>query len=164
MEKIGIEPGEHVLELGPGPGTFTVEASKMAGAEGVIHAVDIQPEMIAKVRDKLERSGIKNVVTHVASAYELPLPDSSIDRAYLVTVLTEIPDQDRALDEIRRVLKPGGILSLTEEFLDPDYPFAFETIKRAAKHGFILDKKIGSFWIYTINFRKDRVKGISGRP
>jgi ubiquinone/menaquinone biosynthesis C-methylase UbiE len=54
-----------------------------------------------------------------------------------VTVLPEIPDRRRALAELRRVLKPGGVLSITEEFVDPDYPL---------RHG--------NWWIYTLNFQK----------
>jgi ubiquinone/menaquinone biosynthesis C-methylase UbiE len=131
-----------------------VEASRRAGNEGLLYAVDIQPEMIEQVKEKIRNAGVDNVTTYVASAYELPLPDVSIDRAYLVTVMTEIPDQDRALEEVRRVLKSGGILSITEEFLDPDYPFSFETIRRVQKHGFRLEKKSGNFWIYTLNFKK----------
>jgi ubiquinone/menaquinone biosynthesis C-methylase UbiE len=67
-------------------------------------------------------------------------------------VLPEIPDQTRALAELRRVLKPGGVLSITEEFLDPDYPFAFETIRRAETAGFSLEQRFGNWWLYTLNF------------
>jgi hypothetical protein len=75
-------------------------------------------------------AGLANVETHVSDAYHLPLDDESVDRAFLVTVLPEIPNRQRALAELRRVLrspkpaegKLGGVLSITEEFLDPDYP------------------------------------------
>ena len=155
LDRVGIQPGECVLELGPGPGLFTVSAARLAGPEGRLVAVDIQPAMIALVEQRVKQSGLTNVETHVASAYELPLPDASVERAFLVTVLTEIPDPNRALREIRRVLKPGGVLSLTEEFLDPDYPFAFETIRRAEAAGFKLVQQFGNFWIYTLNFQKE---------
>jgi ubiquinone/menaquinone biosynthesis C-methylase UbiE len=59
-----------------------------------------------------------------------------VDRALVVTVLPEISDQNRALAELWRVLKPGGLLSITEEFIDPDYPFPFETIRRVEAAGF----------------------------
>jgi len=154
MDRIGIKPGEHVLELGPGPGAFTVKAAGKTGGSGLLTAVDIQPEMIGKLNEKLKKGGVENVRTHVASAYDLPLADACMDRVFLVTVLTEIPDQGRALDEIRRVLKPGGVLSVTEEFLDPDYPFASETIRMVTRHGFRFANKSGNFWVYTVNFTK----------
>ena len=93
--------------------------------------------------------------THIASAYELPLDDATIDRAFLIAVLPEISDQARALAELHRVLKPGGLLSITEEFMDPDYPFAFEIIRRVEPAGFKLDQRFGNFFLYTLNFREE---------
>lgn len=154
LDRVGIRPGECVLELGPGPGAFTVDAARRAGSEGRLIAVDIQPQMIAQVEGRVREAGLTNVETHVASAYELPVADGSVDRAFLVTVLPEIPDQDRALAELYRVIKPGGRLSVTEEFYDPDYPFAFETIRRVEAAGFELEQRFGNFWVYTVNFRK----------
>jgi ubiquinone/menaquinone biosynthesis C-methylase UbiE len=80
--------------------------------------------------DKRVSAGLSNVETHVASAYDLPVPSASVDRAFLITVLMEIPDPNRALAELHRVIKPNGVLSITEQFPDPDYPFASETIQR----------------------------------
>ena len=154
LDRVGIQTGECVLELGPGPGAFTVDAARRVGSEGRIIAVDIQPEMIAQVEERVREANLSNVETHVASAYELPLENESIVRAFLVTVLPEIPDQNRALTELRRVLKPGGRLSITDEFMDPDYPFPAETIRRVGAAGFELEQRFGGFWVYTINFRR----------
>ena len=154
FDRIGIQAGETVLELGPGPGLFTVEAARRAGPDGHLIAVDIQPEMIAMVEARLQQTGLANVETHVASAHDLPFSDSSLDRAFLVTVLSEIPDPPRALAELHRTLKPGGMLSITEEFLDPDYPFASETIRRVEAAGFRLAERYGNVWMYTVNFTR----------
>jgi len=162
LDWVSIRPGERVLELGPGTGVFTVDAAQKVGPEGQLIAVDIQPKMIAQVEERVREAGLTNVETHVADACHLPLDDESVDRAFLVTVLPEIPDQDRALAELRRVLrspepaegKPGGLLSITEEFPDPDYPFASETIRRVEAAGFSLEQRFGNFWLYTVNFRK----------
>ncbi len=153
LDRVGIRPGERVLELGSGPGAFTVEAARRTEPGGTLVAVDIQPKMIAAVERKVREAGLTNVETHVAGAYELPLDDESIDRAFLVTVLPEIPDRQRALAELRRVLKPGGVLSITEEFPDPDYPLARTTIRWAEEAGFELAERHGNWWIYTLNFR-----------
>jgi ubiquinone/menaquinone biosynthesis C-methylase UbiE len=154
LDRVGIRPGEHVLELGPGPGIFTVETARRVGPEGRLVAVDIQPEMIAQVQKRVREAGLANVETQVSDAYHLPLDDESVDRAFLVTVLPEIPDRQRALAELRRVLKPDGVLSITEEFLDPDYPLARTTIRWAEKAGFELGERYGNWWVYTLNFRK----------
>jgi SAM-dependent methyltransferase len=154
LDRIGIQPGERVLELGPGPGAFTISAARLAGLEGSLIAVDIQPKMIAAVEKKVHAAGITNVETRIASAYELPMEDKSVDRAFLVTVLPEIPNRERALAELFRVLKPAGILSISEEFLDPDYPLARTTIRWVEAAGFKLAERYGNWWIYTLNFRK----------
>jgi ubiquinone/menaquinone biosynthesis C-methylase UbiE len=153
----GLRPGETVLELGPGPGAFTLEAAQRVGPAGKVIAVDIQPEMIAQVQARVQAAGVTNVDTHVASAYELPLEDASVDRTYLVTVLPEVPDPVRALREIRRVLKPGGVVSMTEEFLDPDYPRRATTTAWSEAAGFEAAGRYGNGWCYTLNFRKPLV-------
>jgi ubiquinone/menaquinone biosynthesis C-methylase UbiE len=145
LDRVGIQISERVLELGPGPGAFTVDAARCAGPEGRPIAVDIQPEMVARVERRVWEANLANVETHVAGAYDLPLESKSVDRAFLVTVLPEIPDQDRALAELWRVIKPGGRLSITEEFMDPDYPLPSETIRRVEAVGFELVQQFGNF-------------------
>ncbi len=149
----GIQPGEQVLELGPGPGAFTIAAARQVGPDGRLFAVDIQPRMIAQVRQKVQESGLSNVETHVANASDLPVSDKSIDRAFLISVLPEIPYQTRALAELRRVLSPDGILSITAEFADPDYLLTRETQRLLEQNGFMLVRKHGNWWRYTMNFQ-----------
>ena len=153
LDRVGIQPGDTVLEVGPGPGTFTLDAAQRAGPEGTVFAVDIQPEMIARLEQRLQKAGTSNIETRVASAYELPIEDATIDRAFLVTVLPEIPDPVRALREIRRTLKPGGRISITEEFPDPDYPRQSTTNRWVQAAGFELEERHGNWWLYTLNFR-----------
>jgi ubiquinone/menaquinone biosynthesis C-methylase UbiE len=156
LDRIGIRPGERVLELGPGPGAFTVPAARRAGVEGELIAVDIQPAMIAQVEQRVRDAGLTNVQAHVTGAYKLPLENASVDRAFLITVLPEIPDPGRALAELHRVLRPGATLSITEEFYDPDYLFAVETIRLAEEAGFRLVERFGNLWVYTVNFTKEK--------
>jgi len=154
LDRIGIQVGEQVLELGPGPGAFTVGAGRRVGAEGKLIAIDIQPEMIAQVEQRVREAKLTSVETHIASAHTLPLDDRSVDRAFLITVLPEIPDPARALAELHRVLRPDGVLSITEEFYDPDYLFLPETVRLVEAAGFRFDERFGNVWVYTANFRK----------
>ena len=155
LDRTGIRPRETVLEVGPGPGYFTPDVVRRVGPEGHVIAVDIQPEMIAMLERKLRAAGFaERVEMHVADAHALPLPDASVDRAFFVTVLPEIPDPVQALREVMRVLKPGGIVSMTENFLDPDYPRRVTTRRWAAAAGFVPEAEHGSWWHYTLNFRK----------
>jgi len=154
LARIGIQPGERVLELGPGPGAFTLGAAAKAGPDGQLIAVDIQPKMIAQVEQRVRDAGLSNVETHVASAHDLPLDAESVDRAFLITVLPEVPSPSRALAELHRVLRPNGVLSITEEFYDPDYLFVPETIRLVEAAGFRLEERFGNILVYTANFRK----------
>jgi ubiquinone/menaquinone biosynthesis C-methylase UbiE len=131
-----------------------VEAARRAEPGGTLVAVDIQAQMIAALEKRVQRAGATNVETHVASAYDLPLETNSVDRAFLVTVLPEIPDRHRALLELNRVLKPGGLLSISEEFLDPDYPLARTVVGWAREAGFELVEQHGNWFVYSLSFRK----------
>lgn len=149
---MSIEEGMQVLELGPGSGIFTVEASRLAGETGRVFAVDIQPGVISKLNGRLRREGVTNVVGKVASAYELPLPSRSIDRAFMITVLPEVPDPRKALVEIRRVLKDDGLLAIGEFLPDPDYPRRRTVVRWCRDAGFDLVEGYGGVLHYLLVF------------
>jgi len=121
LEKFRLKRGDAVLELGPGIGYFTVEACRMVGPDGRLLCLDIQPQMIGALCGRLDEHGATNAQPMVGNALSLPLADDSVDAAFLVTVLGEIPDRPRAIAELRRVLRPGGVLSFSESLMDPDY-------------------------------------------
>ena len=146
-----------VLEVGCGSGAFTTFVARAIGEKGKVYALDIQEKMLEQLKNKLlkpDNRDIKNIEMINKSAYELPFENNSIDLVYMVTVLPEIPDRNRALLEIKRVLKPGGILAITELLPDPDYPLKSTTIRLGREAGFSLDKALGNFWNYTVRFKK----------
>jgi len=157
IERSGIKQGMKVLDLGCGSGAFTTLVARAVGENGKVYALDIEPKMLKQLENKLakpENRDIKNIEIIDKSAYELPFDDNSLDLVYMVTVLQEIPDKQRALEEVRRVLKLGGILAVTELLFDPDYPLKSTTIKVGKKAGFILDGIFGNLWNYTVRFKK----------
>ena len=157
IQRSGIKQGMRVLEVGCGSGAFVTFVARAVGKTGKVFALDIQPAMLRQLKAKLtrpENRDIKNIKLILGSAHELPFEDNFLDLAYMVTVLQEIPDKDKALREARRVLKPGGILAVTEFLPDPDYPLKSTTIKEGEEAGFILDKALGNFWNYTVRFVK----------
>ena len=159
IERSGIISGMTVLELGCGSGAFTTFVARVVGERGKVYAVDIQQDMLKQLERKLakkENKDITNIKLKQASAYELPIEDESIDLAYMVTVLEEIPDRGRALREILRVLKPGGILAVTELLPDPDYPLRSTVVKTCQREGFVLDASQGNLWNYTVRFSKPK--------
>ena len=131
-----VGAGKTVLELGPGPGYFSVEASRLVGPGGRVVCVDVQPGMISILRGRLESERAANAHPVIGDGVRLPLADHCIDAAYLVTVLGEIPDRPRALSELRRVLKPGGVLSIMETLTDTDYQLEASVRDLCAAYGF----------------------------
>ncbi len=157
IERSGIEPGMTVLDLGCGSGAFTTLLARVIGEQGKVYAVDIQPGMLQQLECKLakaENLDIRNVELKQASAYELPFEDESFDLVYMVASLQEISDRGKALREASRVLKPGGILAVTEFLPDTDYPLRSTTIKLCQREGFVLGSSLGNFWNYTVRFKK----------
>jgi len=156
IEHSGIRPGIKVLEIGCGSGSYTTFVARAVGPEGAVCALDIQPKMLEQLAQKLdqpENADLTNITLYEQSAYELPFDDGTFDVVYMVTVLFEIPDRQRALAEIRRVLKPDGKLASSEFLFDPDYPLLITTIKAAQSAGFQVDHVGGNFWAYTARFK-----------
>lgn len=123
VEKFRLKAGGTVLEVGPGPGYFTLEAAGVVGPSGRVVCLDVQPGMLDVLQRRLGERGVVNAHPIVGDASRLPLAGRSVDAAFLVAVLGEVPDRPAALRELRRVLKPGGVLSFTETLTDPDYVF-----------------------------------------
>ena len=157
LERSGIESGMRVLELGCGSGAYTTFVARTVGERGEVAALDLHPAMLAQLDRKLtwtENDDIDNVRLCGASAHELPFGDASFDLVTMITVLPEIPDQGRALGEVRRVLRPGGILAVTEFLPDPDYPLRSTTVRRGEGAGFEVEGVYGNLWTYTVRFRR----------
>lgn len=152
----GIEPGMTVLEVGPGNGRYTVETARRVGHAGRVITVDIEPRMIDRVRQRAQAEGIANLEARVADVYDFPFDDGTFDAVYMITVISEIPDSERAMQEFYRVLSPSGSLAFSELLLDPDYPLAQTLIRQANKAGFRLRRKIGNFLAYTLVFEKPK--------
>ena len=131
-----IKAGDTVLEIGPGPGYFTVDAARLVGAQGRVVSVDVQPGMVRVLEERLRRERADRARPVVGDATRLPLADGSVDAAFLVFVLGEIPDRPAALAELRRVLKPGGVLSVMETFTDSDYQLEASVVDLCRAFGF----------------------------
>jgi ubiquinone/menaquinone biosynthesis C-methylase UbiE len=150
----GIQPGMRVLEVGPGNGRYTLATARQVGESGQVVTVDIEPKMIERVRARAEAEGVANVDARVADVYDLPFDEGSFDAAYMIAVIGEIPDPDRAMQEFQRVLKPGGTLAFSELLMDPDYPRASTLVRKASAAGFRLREKVGNLFYYTLVFEK----------
>jgi len=150
----GIERGMIVLEVGPGNGRYTTASAKLVGNTGKVYTIDIEKKMIDRVQSRIKQEGINNIIALVANVYKLPFRDSYFDLIYMIAVFNEIPDHDKALRELYRVLKPNGLLVFSEVLMDPDYPLSSTLIKKVSNYNFILKDKIGNMFYYTLRFKK----------
>jgi ubiquinone/menaquinone biosynthesis C-methylase UbiE len=144
------QPGERVLEVGPGTGYYALPVAGWLAPDGRLDVLDVQQEMLDHTMQRAGEQGIDNISPTLADARSLPYADDTFDAAYLVTVLGEIPDQGAALRELRRVVKPSGRIVVGELFGDPHMVTESALRGRATASGLRVDRKLGGrLWHFT---------------
>ena len=108
----GLKPGQQVLEVGCGPGFFTIPAAKIVREAGHVCALDINAAAVEHVRSKIARSGLANVEVKLADASETGLARDCVDVVFLFGVMLALRDVNKVLREMHRVLKSEGTLSI----------------------------------------------------
>jgi ubiquinone/menaquinone biosynthesis C-methylase UbiE len=140
------QPGERVLEIGPGTGYYTFHMADWVGPDGRVEIFDLQQEFLDHV---MRGSGVRaNIVPTQGDATRLPYEDDSMDAVVLTAVLGEIPDTGAALREIRRVLRPGGRLVVGELFGDPHFTTLGSLRRRSAEAGLSYQNHSGNWFAY----------------
>jgi ubiquinone/menaquinone biosynthesis C-methylase UbiE len=112
VEALDLRPGLTVLDVGCGPGTDLVAFADAVGPDGKVVGVDSDPRMVAEATARLATRACVEV--RPGDAHELPLDADSVDRAHLERVVQHLEDPGRALAELRRVVRPGGLVGLAE--------------------------------------------------
>jgi len=158
--RLSLSATSCVLEVGAGSGFYSVEIAERV-SEGQVELLDLQIEMLRKTRHKIESIGLSsNIGYAVADAGKLPFKENVFDVIFLVTVLGEIVDQKAFLREARRILKPQGILSISEHLPDPDFSALGKVKSLVEKEGFEFFERYGTNWNYTANFRRSEAKHV----
>lgn len=103
-------PGWRVLDAGCGPGTITLGLARRV-APGFVTGIDVEDSQFTKTREQADRESL-NVDFRKASVYQLPFQDEYFDAVFSHALLEHLSDPGDALTELRRVLKPGGLIGL----------------------------------------------------
>ncbi|TFG07406.1 methyltransferase domain-containing protein [Candidatus Thorarchaeota archaeon] len=156
VDAIDAKPGMTVIDIGCGSGLYTVAVAEAVQPDGVVYAVDIQEGMLERLKDRMEREGIKNIIPVLADAEgQIPLEEGIADAIFSTAVIPEIPDPVMALLQVKRLLRVGGLFAEAELLLDPDFPLASTVKKWARKAGLVFEKQVGHAFRYVLVFRKD---------
>jgi ubiquinone/menaquinone biosynthesis C-methylase UbiE len=154
LDVLAPRAGDRVLEVGPGTGYYSLPvATRLDG--GTLDVLDVRKEFLDHVLRRAGAAGIANIRPSLGDGSALPYDDHSFDSAFLVTVLGEIPDQDAALRELRRVLRAGGRLIVGESLAagDPHHVWFDSLRPRAEAAGFSFERRTGGRFAYLAGFR-----------
>ena len=133
IKKAAVRPGDHVIDLGSGTGTMSSELALLVAPAGSVSGIEPNAPLRALADHRAGAAGIGNVSFVDGLAAALPFDDSSVDLVWCERVLQHLPDPQSAIDEIARVLRPGGRAVLLDSDygtriisdLDPDLAAAF---------------------------------------
>ncbi len=113
LARFGLEDGQKVVDLGAGSGFYTLEAAKRVGASGRVYAVDVQKDLLERLRSMGAHQGLHNIEIvwgNVEKIGGTKLRESIADRIIASNILFQIEKPDEFALEVKRLLKPGGKL------------------------------------------------------
>lgn len=113
LGSFGVGPGLHMADIGAGTGFFALPSAARVGPHGRVYAIDMAPEMLGELRAKVARAKAGSIEIAQSTEEEIPLPNASVDFAFLACVLHELAGPG-TLHECRRILRPGGRLGVVD--------------------------------------------------
>jgi FkbM family methyltransferase len=162
LKNLAVQPGMAIADIGAGSGYHSTLLSKMVG-DGKVYAVDVEPEMIAYLNERIKREGKKNIIPVVSTEKTVSLPANSMDMMLLVDVYHEFSFPYEMTRSMLEALKPGGKLVLVEfRAEDPNVPIKTihkmsqqQAVKEFKAAGFSFEKNISNLpWQHCLIFRK----------
>jgi cyclopropane fatty-acyl-phospholipid synthase-like methyltransferase len=154
IQRLELQPGMTVLDIGCGPGRLTIPVAEQVGPQGAVVAIDLQTGMLRRAQERAQAADLSNIRFVQARVGEGKLEAGLADRALLVTVLGEIPDREAALREVFAALKPGGMLSVTETIFDPHFQRRDMVLRLADAVGFREKAFFGNRMAFTLNLER----------
>ncbi|NGO72118.1 methyltransferase domain-containing protein [Streptomyces boncukensis] len=127
VDRLAPEPDQHVLDVGCGIGQPAITLARSSGAS--VTGISVSGHQVARATERAREAGLGDRVRFQrADANDLPFPDASFDAAWAVESLIHMPDKDRALREVARVLRPGARLAIADMFHQPGTDLSYRGI------------------------------------
>ena len=133
---LSVNPGDAVADIGAGPGYFALRLARAVGPLGRVYAVDVVPEMIAALRQRLDRAGVGNVMPILAADGDPMLPPAACDLVLVVDTFHHFPDGPGYLKALAATLKPGGKIA-NVDFHKREAPVGPPLEQRVAREDFL---------------------------
>lgn len=114
LSVIGLKTGDKFADIGCGIGYFSIPAAEVIGSKGTVYALDVKKEMIEELDKKIEENKLENIRTVITDEYDFKLEDNSVSYAFMCTVLHEIEDRIKFINETKRILVDGGKIAVVE--------------------------------------------------
>ena len=130
-----IEEGQTILDLGCGPGVFSMAMAEMVGEKGKVISVDLQEEMLQILRQKVERAGLQSRFQLHKSRSDGIGIDEWVDFALAFYMVHEVPDKEKFLGEVASLLRPKGKFLIVEPKFHVSKPSFEETVEAAVGSG-----------------------------
>ena len=152
LAKLGLNDGMKVVDLGAGSGFYTFEAAKRVGGNGRVYAVDVQKDLLERIRSTGASQGLRNIEVLWGNAEKIggsKIRDGLVDRVIASNVLFQLTKPDDFVLEVKRILKPGGkVLVVDWSDISPLGPKTVVPAMKAQtwfeKSGFKLDQSFGA--------------------
>lgn len=159
VKNANIKKGHIILEVGCGPGFFTEVISDVIGGKGRVYALDVQEQMIEKIKKKIENGKIrKNAHTMVSNASKINLPSNSVDVVFVTYAFEELNKKEKSIEEFYRICKHKGHLTFREHKFLVKKPEIKEWLNIFIDKGFKLVSKGETFFSYYAEFKKFKRK------
>ncbi len=114
MDALAITPGKNVADIGAGSGWFTVRAAKRVAEKGTVYAVDINPDAIKYIDERIAKGGVHNVKTILSKPDDPGLPAHSIDAVLLLKTYHEVANPETLMRNLRPALRPDARIGIID--------------------------------------------------
>lgn len=177
IEALDIRPGQVVCDMGCGNGFYTLELARRVGPRGLVYAVDVQPEMLHMLAERLAREGVRNVRPVLGTPIDPRLPKALVDLVLCIDVYHEFSHPEAMLERIRESLAADGQLVLAE-FRGEDPAVPIKPLHKMTKAqvraelepaGYVLDRQFDRLpWQHLLFFKAadpgDQAAGAGSAP